>query len=120
MIARLRTHLALLVCSMLVSLANGANAQEITPEARRHFKAGVNQLQDPDGARYEDAYREFKAAYAASSSPKILGNLGLCAMKLERDGEAIDAYSRYLREVSDTDADERAQIMQDLQTLSVS
>lgn len=97
-----------------------AAAADITEDARKHFKAGVAFLQDPDGARYEEAYAEFKAAYAASPSPKILGNLGLCAMKLERDGEAIDAYSRYLREVSDIDPDERAQIVQDLQTLQVS
>ena len=55
-------------------------------------------LQDPKAPRYEDAYREFKAAYAASPSYKILGNLGLCAMKIERDAEAIDAYEKYLKE----------------------
>jgi tetratricopeptide (TPR) repeat protein len=71
---------------------------QITEEARQHFKAGVNLLNDPDGPRYEEAYREFKAAYASSPSYKILGNLGLCAMKLERDGEAIEYYDRYLQE----------------------
>jgi hypothetical protein len=85
--------------------------------AREHFKAGVRHLQDPDGARYEDAYREFRAAYAATPSPKILGNIGFCAMKLERDGEAIEAYTRYLAEVSDIDADEREQIVKDLQSM---
>jgi hypothetical protein len=93
---------------------------EISEEARKHFKAGVAFLQDPDGARYEEAYAEFKTAFAASPSPKILGNIGLCAMKLERDGEAIEAYTRYLREVPDIDPDERNQIVQDLQTLQVS
>jgi hypothetical protein len=93
---------------------------DISEEARRHFKAGVADLQDPEGERYEDAYREFKKAYELSHSPKILGNLALCAMKLERDGEAIDAYTRYLVEVADIDAAERAQITRDLQTLSAS
>ena len=88
-------------------------------DARRHFNAGVALLQDPDGTRWEEAYREFRAAFAASPTPKILGNIGLCAMKLERDGEAIEAYSRYIREVADIDAEERAQIARDLQTLSV-
>ncbi len=91
----------------------------ISEEARAHFKAGVNLLQDPDGERVEDAYREFKAAYAVSASSKILGNIGYCAMRLERDGEAIDAYSRYLRDVKDIDAEERAQITRDLSTLQV-
>jgi hypothetical protein len=89
-------------------------------EAREHFRAGVNYLQDIEGERYEEAYAEFKAAYALSGSPKVLGNIGLCAMKLERDGEAIDAYVRYLREVNDIAPDEKAQIIQDLDTLKAS
>lgn len=90
----------------------------ISEEARQHFKAGVNLLNDPDGARYEEAYREFKAAYGASPSWKILGNLGLCAMKLERDGEAIDAYEKYLADGGkDVDPAEQSQIKTDLTTL---
>lgn len=90
----------------------------ISDEARAHFSAGVNLLQDPDGARYEEAYREFKAAYATSPSWKILGNLGLSAMKLERDSEAIDAIKKYLAEGGKKiDADERAQFQRDLSTL---
>ncbi len=101
-------------------LAGVAQAAEvaISEEARQHFKAGVNLLNDPDGARYEEAYREFKAAYAASPSWKILGNLGLCAMKLERDGEAIDAYEKYLADGGkDVDPAEQSQIKTDLTTL---
>lgn len=96
-----------------------ANPTGISEDARRHFTAGVSLLQDPEGEKVEDAYREFRTAYDISSSPKILGNMGFCAMRLERDGEAIEAYSRYLREVPDIDADERAQIVRDLQTLTV-
>jgi hypothetical protein len=96
-----------------------ANPTGISEEARRHFAAGVSLLQDPEGEKVEEAYREFRTAYDVSGSPKILGNMGFCAMRLERDGEAIEAYSRYLREVSDIDADERAQIVRDLQTLTV-
>jgi len=117
--------LAALGASAAALPASPARAQEkqaagISEEARRHFRAGVAYLQDPDGARYEEAYIEFRAAYAASSSPKVLGNVGLCAMKLERDGEAIDAYRRYLAEVPDIDAEERAQIQTDLTTLETS
>jgi hypothetical protein len=94
-----------------------AGDESISEEAQRHFKAGVNLLQDPDGARYEDAYREFEAAYASSLSPKILGNIGYCALKLERDGESISAYTRYLQEVQDIDPIEAAQIARDVSTL---
>ncbi len=76
-------------------------------------------MQDPEGEKVEEAYGQFKTAYDMSGSPKILGNMGFCAMRLERDGDAIDAYSRYLREVTDIDPDERAQIVRDLQTLIV-
>jgi len=93
----------------------------ISDEARTHFDTGVSYLQDPDGARHEEAYREFKAAYELSPSWKILGNLGIAAMKLERDGEAIDAFKRYLEEGGkDLSADERAQFARDLRTLEAS
>lgn len=104
----------------IVSVERDASAAEvvITDEARQHFAAGVALLKDPDGAKYEDAYREFKAAYAASPSWKILGNLGLCAMKLERDGEAIDAYDKYLNEGgANIDAGEKKQVETDLKTM---
>jgi hypothetical protein len=90
----------------------------ITEAARQHFTAGVNFLEDPDGARYEDAYREFKTAYEASPSWKILGNLGIAAMKLERDGEAVDAFTKYLAQSGkELDREERTQVERDLKTL---
>ncbi len=102
---------------VLVPSASHAADVQPSPEARAHFEAGVALLQDPDGARYEEAYREFRAAYDASQSPLVLGNLGFCAMKLERDLEAIDSYSRYLETVTDIDPMEREQIKRDLVTL---
>jgi hypothetical protein len=111
---------ALGLCFCLVTIAPAALAAEvpITEEARAHFSAGVSFLEDPDGARYDDAYREFSAAYAASPSWKILGNLGISAMKLERDGEAIDALSKYLSQGGkEIDRDERQQVERDLKTL---
>ena len=108
--------IGLLVCS--VSVPAFAGDVVINDEARAHFTAGVNLLQDPDGARYEEAYGEFKTAYAASPSWKILGNLGISAMKLERDGEAIEAYKKYLSEGGkQIEASERAQFQRDLSTL---
>ena len=108
--------IGLLVCSVSATALAGEPA--INDEARAHFSAGVNLLQDPDGARYEEAYGEFKTAYAASPSWKILGNLGISAMKLERDGEAIEAYKKYLSEGGkQIEASERAQFQRDLSTL---
>ncbi len=93
----------------------------VTEKARSHFRAGVNLLQDPDGARYEEAYAQFRAAYEESPSWKILGNLAIAAMKLEKDGEAIDAFQRYLEEGGDeVTPEERSQYQRDLDTLSAS
>jgi hypothetical protein len=98
---------------------DSAPSVQISDKARQLFRTGVTLLQDPDGARYEEAYQQFKAAYAESPSWKILGNLGYTAMKLERDGEAIDAFRGYLERGGDElSAAERAQFQSDLDTLA--
>ena len=110
---------ATLVVLTLLLGAPAVQAQEIqvSDEARQHFKTGVAYLTDPDGARYEEAYREFQTAYADSPSWKILGNLGITAMKLERDGEAVDAFEKYLAGGGQQiDPAERAQMERDLMT----
>jgi hypothetical protein len=112
-----------LVLAVLLGVALPARAEDvpISPDARAHFAAGVNLLQDPDGAKYEEAYGEFKAAYQISPSWKILGNLGIAAFKLERDGEALAAFEKYLAEGGqEIDAEERAQFERDAQTLRAS
>src|ERR1041384_8805806 len=101
----------------LILASSAAHAQDgqVSDSARQHFKTGVAYLKDPDGARYEEAYREFKAAYADSPSWKILGNLGIVAHELERDGEAIDAFEAYLeRGGKELPADDRSQFKEDL------
>ena len=120
---RLGWALALGVSLAVFARSPSASAEDvkITPEARKHFAAGVALLKDPDGARYEEAYGEFKAAYAASPSWKVLGNLGIAAMKLERDGEAIAAFQKYLEEgKKELDPSERADVERDLNTLRAS
>ena len=87
-------------------------------EAKRAFAAGVILLKDPDGAKYEDALTQFTKAYRLSKSWKVLGNIGLCSLKLERDGEAIAAYEKYLAQGGkEIDGDERAQVERDLAAL---
>jgi hypothetical protein len=120
MLSSFRTVLPL-ACAVWLTTGSALAAEvKITDEARKHFNAGVALLRDPDGARYEEAYREFKVAYEASPSWKILGNLGLAAMKLERDGEAIAAFERYLSEGKGLEAGERADVERDLNTLRAS
>lgn len=84
-------------------------------EAKLHFSNGVELLQ-ADPPNYQDAYRQFALAYAKSGqSWKVAGNLGLCALKLERDGEALALYEQYLREGgAEVEASERSAIEREL------
>jgi hypothetical protein len=112
----------LVVGTTLCTIAGSAGTARaadvaVSDEARLHFNAGVALLQDPKAPRYEEAYREFKTAYAISPSYKILSNLGLCAMKIERDSEAINAFQAYLKEAPDLKPEEKAQMERDLLTL---
>src|SRR6476646_5802305 len=101
------TALSVLVFSVAAHAADPAR----DAEGRKAFSAGVILLQDPDGAKYDEALVQFRRAYELVGSWKVLGNLGLCALKLERDGEAIDAYEKYLASGGkDIDAQERAQV----------
>lgn len=114
---KLLVSLVVLCAASAASVARADGADDAA-EAKKQFSAGVNLLDDPDGAKFEEAYHAFKKAYALSQNPKVLGNIAYCAMQLERDGEAIEAYSAYLREVSDIDERERAQIQRDLATMT--
>ena len=109
---------ALLLASVL--LAPSAWAQPMSAsEAQQHFQTGVNLLRDPEAPQYEEAYVQFKLAYEKSGKRwTALGNLGLCAFKLERDGEAIGYYETYLQQGGkQINARERAQVERDLLVL---
>jgi hypothetical protein len=115
--ARSRGWLGLLALQLAVAgsaLDARAADEKISPEARAYFKNGVELLQG-DRPNYQDAYYQFKLAYDKSQSWKVLGNLGLCAVKLERDGEALTYYQDYLRRGGkDISKDEREAIERDL------
>ncbi len=101
-------------CQAQLPPAAAANV-EPSAEARQQFEIGVALLQDPDGARYEEAFKAFFRAYTATPSWKILGNLGLSAYKIERYVDGIEAYERYLAQAGDQlDPAEREQVRRDL------
>lgn len=83
--------------------------------AKRYFQNGVDLITGSQ-PNYQDAYYQFQLAYQESSkSWKVLGNLGLCALKLERDQEAVGYYEQYLKKGGNEIApEERAAIEQDL------
>lgn len=102
--------------ALLVS-ASPARADDAIPEeAKLYFKNGVELIQG-QSPNYQDAYYQFKLAWEKSKSWKVLSNWGLCALKLERDGEAIWAYTEYLKQ-KDIDPDERKELERDLLLLN--
>ena len=94
-------------------------SEEALEEARLHFKNGVSLLQG-EVPNYQDAYYQFQLALEKSGgSWKVRGNLGFCALKLERDGEALEHYGEYLKEGGDAiDPEERSDITSELLLLS--
>ena len=106
-------------CLSLLLVSNVAHADEkISEEAKSYFQNGVELIQGQP-PNYQDAYYQFKLAWDKSHSWKVLGNWGLCALKLERDGEAIWAYSEYLKKGgSDIDPSERKDLERDLLLLN--
>ena len=59
-----KTALLLAILAWIGTTAGKAQAQgKISKDAEQRFDAGVKLLDDPDGARYAEAYTEFKAAY---------------------------------------------------------
>jgi hypothetical protein len=106
--------LVLSLSIMSAPLPAYAADEKISPEARGYFRNGVELLQN-DPPNYQDAYYQFKLAFEKSQSWKVLGNLGLCAVKLERDGEALAFYDEYLRRGGkQIDKEEREAIERDM------
>jgi hypothetical protein len=67
-----------------------------TEEARAHLQAGLAAMRTKTREGFDKAYHEFKAAYDLTGSLKSLANFGAAAAALERDGEAIEALTRFI------------------------
>jgi hypothetical protein len=109
---------AALLCPRAIAAPTAAPTAAQVAEGKSAFAAGVNLMRDPDAPRYEEALLQFQKAYALLGTWKVLGNLGICQLNLERDGEAIESFERYLAGGgASIDAEERAQVERDLATL---
>src|SRR6188768_411057 len=105
-----------LLLAVLLGAPHARGDDAIPEEAKLYFKNGVELISGKD-PNYQDAYYQFKLAWEKSKSWKVLSNWGLCALKLERDGEAIWAYTEYLKQ-KDVDPDERKELERDLLLLN--
>lgn len=116
---KMGTWAASLIYAGVLLVSSAARAGDaISEEAKAYFKNGVELIQEQP-PNYQDAYYQFKLAYEKSKSWKVLGNLGLCSFKLERDGDAIQYYSDYLKGGgNDIDPEERSALERDLLVLN--
>ncbi|HMA97497.1 MAG TPA: hypothetical protein VKP30_32650 [Polyangiaceae bacterium] len=112
--------LTVLFGSLIVNPALAAG--RLSPDAKAHFDAGLNYVDEPTGPKWEEALQEFEAAYAISPAWELKNNIALCALNLERDGEAIAAYQEYLAHGGEKGLSEkhRKQIERDIATLTAS
>lgn len=87
-------------------------------QAKKHMAAGAAFYNDPSGHKCEEAIREFGKAYELSGSLNALKGMAICNLELERDGDAIDQYTRYIQgKGSQIDPSEKQQIETDLAAL---
>src|SRR5512145_2220583 len=120
--ARFTQLFTIIVACLLSSSSLGLAQPSTKSEAQKHFDAGLAYVDDPSGSKWEDALREFRSAYEISKNWKLLNNIGLCALNLERDAEAIEAYKEYLSHGGGKDltAKQRKQMEKDIAMLSAS
>ena len=115
------------ICSVVApaALAQGAPPAAPDPakieEAKKHMQAGAAFYNDPSGHKCEEAIREFGKAYDLSGSLNALKGQAVCNLELERDGEAIEQYTKYLAaKGAAIDPADKTQVETDLNTLRAS
>jgi len=82
------------------------------------MQAGAAFYNDPSGRKCEEAYREFSKAYELSGSLNALKGMGVCALELERDGEAIEYLTKFLAGKKELAGEEKAQVEADIAALN--
>lgn len=115
------------ICSLAApsTFAQGAPPSATDPakleEAKKHMQAGAAFYNDPSGHKCEEAIREFGKAYELSGSLNALKGQAVCNLELERDGEAIEQYTKYLQgKGAAIDPADKQQVETDLNTLRAS
>lgn len=88
-------------------------------QAKLHMAAGAALYNDPSGHKCEEAYVEFGKAYELSGSLNALKNRAVCALELEKDGEALLDYKKVLAGMGEKLApEEKTQIENDVKALT--
>ena len=84
-----------IVAAFCVSLALPAQAGESDKTiARAHYETATRLYEVRE---YEDALKEYKAAYVAKPDAAFLFNIGQCYRKLDKNAEALDFFQQFLK-----------------------
>ncbi|HEY8926577.1 MAG TPA: tetratricopeptide repeat protein [Polyangia bacterium] len=98
---------------LLGIVLNGPARADDTASAREHYERGTKFY---DIGKYDDAIREFEAAYEAKSDPAIIYNLAQAHRLAGHNQEALQLYRNYLRYVphppNRADIDERIRVLE--------
>ena len=94
----------IIVAALVASVGTPARADEAA-DAREHFQKGRTLY---DVGRFDDAAREFEAAYQIKADPVLLYNLAQAYRFAGKSQPALIAYRSYLR--NQPDARNRAQV----------
>jgi hypothetical protein len=96
------------VCALLGSVARPALAagDKDKAAARAHYATATRLFEVRE---WEEALKEYKAAYVAWPDPAFLFNIGQCLRKLDRNAEALDFFQQYLKKAPADDPN-RAQV----------
>jgi len=92
-----RTCGAAVLALILSMLAEPTSAQETANDvaARQYFENGRVAF---EGADYERALVYFRHAYRLSQRSELQYNVGVAADRLQREGEALEAFEQYLED----------------------
>ena len=102
----------LVVASLLFAAVAAAQDEAARQEARALLREGNALYEKGD---YAAALDRYKGAYGKLQSPKILLNIGTTLRRLNRDGEAAEAYELYVRRITpEVTAEKRAQVREAL------
>jgi hypothetical protein len=102
-----RCLLVLLALAVAPSVALGQGGTSDEDRARAHFETGAVLYADEN---YEGALAAFEESYRLREVPVVLFNIAQTLRRLNRYGEAIESYERYLREERDLPADRRTAV----------
>jgi len=86
---------AIALGALLVCLAGRVAWADDAAAARDHAQKATTFYKL---AKYDDAIREFEAAYEAKADPALLYNIAQCHRLAGHDGEALRLYRNYLRD----------------------